>query len=309
MVSIIITYIDEVQFLSEALDAALSQTYSTKEVIAVCNDIVDRSLGADYPSVQWVHEPRRGSAFARNKGLQNASGEWIQFLDVDDLILPPKISEQLLVMATGAVVSPHVYQQVNGKKILSKWLPGDIWVGLLNSGLGSTSSMLWNKQAVMAVGGWSALYQSHQEYELLFRILKSAYSVGFCDRRDTIVRERKSGSITLLTQALRAKEGIILRESMYAFLQENALNTSERENAFLQYLFRQLRGIYIREPAKANMLYKKYFPAKKFYPEKNGILFYAILFKTFGFSITENIMGFYRKLRDTYLPVLPKNKS
>jgi glycosyltransferase involved in cell wall biosynthesis len=312
MVSIVITYIDEVDYLKDSLKSAQSQALTEVEIIVVCNDPVANhqnfSLAADTPEVVWIHEPIRGSAAARNAGLHHAKGEWIQFLDVDDLLLADKISNQLKQNATGAIVSPHTFKRLNGLTKKSRWIADDIWFGLLNSGLGSTSSMLWKREAVLKSGGWSSQYQSHQEYDLLFRLLKNGYTIATSDKRDTIVRERKKGSITLMTKPIRAKEGIRLREEMWTYLSEKDMNTPERKDAFLQYVFRQLRGIYLTDPVAAKTIYNKYFSDGTFVPEKGSISFYNFMYKSMGFQKTEGVIHLYRAIRDRYLPFLPKNK-
>ncbi len=312
MVSIVITYIDEIDFLAEAIESALKQELPEREIIVICNnqelnnDFISRPHGNQ--QIIWKHEPTPGSAFARNAGLLSASGDWIQFLDVDDLLMPSKITNQSGKSDMGAVVSPHLYRHLGGNQESSKWLSDDIWTGLLNSGLGSTSSMLWNKKALLDVGGWSPDYQSHQEYELLFRLVARGYDIFCVDRKETIVRERKSGSITQQTKPVRVQEGIRLRETMWKYLEEQSLNTPERKKAFLQYIFRQLRGLFLTDPAAAQKTYAKYFSSNPFSPEKNGIPFYALLYHMLGFNRTEQFFQFYRGLRDKYLPFLPKNK-
>ena len=174
MVSIIIPYIDEHNYLSEALASAVEQQGIEKEIIVVCNAKTEPSenqvIPGEFVDIKFVHEPTAGSAYARNAGLHHAKGEWIQYLDVDDLISSEKIKHQINSGDADVVVSPHSFLFLNGKKENSKWLPVDTWCGFLNSGLGSTSSMLWKRQALLDVGGWNTDYQSHQEYELLFRL-------------------------------------------------------------------------------------------------------------------------------------------
>lgn len=311
MVTIIITYIDEDGFLREALDSALDQTLPDKEIIVVCNDLDNHNavFESEYAQhkIMWLHTPVKGSARARNLGLSRAKGEWIQFLDVDDLLLPGKIEGQNKVARGGAVVSPHLFKRTNGKTETSKWLPKDIWEGLLNSGLGSTSSMLWNTSALKSAGGWSSDFNSHQEYELLFRLLKTGYEVTPLRNMDTIVRERKKGSITLMTKGIRELEGIRLREEMWDFLQRHAMQSPARKNAFRQYVFRQLRGLYRFDTSKAKAIYGKYFASEKFHPEQVSLPLYSVIYKTLGFNLTEKIFSTYASLRDKYLHFLPTN--
>ena len=311
MVSIIITYIDEIGFLREALDSALSQTISGKEIIVVCNDVINRNTDVEplYQQYQitWLHTPVKGSAHARNFGLSHAKGEWIQYLDVDDVILPGKIEAQKAVASGAVVVAPHLFRGIDGKTQKSKWIPEDIWEGLLNSGLGSTSSMLWKAASLKHAGGWSSNYQSHQEYELLFRLLKQENEVTPFDRNETIVRERKRGSITLMTKGIRELEGIQLREEIWNYLQRNSLQSAARKNAFRQYVFRQLRGLYRFDEAKAKAIYTKYFSSDKFQPEQIKLPLYSVLYNTIGFNLTEKIFSTYALFRDKYFHFLPKN--
>ncbi len=311
MTSIIITYIDEQSFLAEAVQSALAQHLDEMELIAVCNapSLPDGyHVYPDQPNIKFIYEPTAGSANARNAGLRSANGDWIQFLDVDDLLLSGKIAHQLTQAKGGAVVSPHLFKFTDGSTTQSKWMPQDIWCGILDSGLGSTSSMLWHRETLMTLGGWSVTYKSHQEYELLFRIAAAGYSISCVDLRETIVRERHSGSITLQTQPVRAREGIELRENIWKYLVQHGLDTAERKNSFLQYIFRQLRGLYRLDRDAALMIFKKYFSAEQFSPALTGIPFYSFLYKTLGFKKTEQLFSFYTKSREKYLPFLPVNR-
>lgn len=297
MVSIIIPYIDEQDYLAEALASAMGQQGVETEIILVCNN---STLAVEYTPIPegvkeviFIHEPQPGSAHARNAGLKVAKGEWIQYLDVDDLLETDKIHHQLATNNADVIVSPHTFLYLDGKKENSKWLPEDIWSGLLNSGLGSTSSMLWKREALLDVGGWSPAYQSHQEYELLFRLLAAGKIVGTNDHCETIVRQRKGGSITVTSKPVRVKEGIQLREMMWDHLVSEGDDTPERFEAFRQYIFRQLRGLFRQDKHEALILYEKYFSNTPFTPKKIHVPGYSILYRLFGFKLTESIIQFY----------------
>lgn len=294
MVSIIIPYIDEHNYLADAIASAVGQLDIEKEIIVVCNAtaIPDgyNPIPDDYPDILFIHEPQAGSAHARNAGLRQAKGEWIQFLDVDDILHPDKIYHQLQHDSADVIVSPHTYLFLNGKRENSKWLPADLWIGLLNSGLGSTSSMLWRREALIEAGGWNSAYQSHQEYELLFRLASAGRKIVPNDHCETIVRQRKSGSITSTTKLVRVREGIILREMIWNYLESIGEDTPERFDAFRQYMFRQLRGLFRQDESEALALYEKYFSKTPFVPRDIHVPGYAILYRIFGFKRTESFI-------------------
>lgn len=312
MVTIIITYTDESDFLQEALRSALAQTVGGFNILVVCNDDIQHSYVdnefAGHPAIRWLHEPVRGSAHARNTGLQHSTGDWIQYLDVDDILLPDKIQNQLADPDAGAIVSPHIYRHLSGRTEFSRWQADDIWAGLISGKLGSTSSMLWSRKALMEVNGWNIAYQSNQEYELLFRLAKNNFPIIPVSHHETIVRDRLQGSITRMTRSSRAEQGIALRESIWEFLVANQMHTAERLMELRQYIFRQLRATYRRNPTNTLAIFNRYFENASFSPEGIGIPLYPIIYRTFGFSRTENIYTFYSMLRDKFLPFLPTNK-
>lgn len=294
MVSIIIPYVDEYDYLVEAIASAVVQQGVDKEIIVVCNSSSDSKgylpVLEQHPDIICLHEPHRGSPYARNAGLRQAKGEWIQFLDVDDLLPPEKIKYQLAVGQGDVIVSPHTFLYLNGKQGKSKWLPTDMWCGLLNSGLGSTSSMLWRRDALLDVGGWNAAYKSHQEYELLFRLAAAGREIVPYGGAETVVRQRQTGSITIMTQSARVSEGIRLREDMWTHLCMQGEDTPERFEAFRQYIFRQLRALYRQDIQKAEFIFEKYFLTIPFTPKDIHVPGYRWLYEMFGFQKTEALI-------------------
>ena len=113
MVTIIIPFFDELHYLEDAIISVIDQQLEDFEILVVCNQ-------------DQLPDGLRGSAFARNKGLFEAKGTWLQFLDVDDLLMPSKIQTQLKYPDAAIVVSPHTYHFVSGKVVPSAWVPTDL---------------------------------------------------------------------------------------------------------------------------------------------------------------------------------------
>lgn len=96
--SIIIPIYNEETYLREAIDSVLAQTVSDWELLLVDDGSTDNSFAicADYAAmdkrIRVLRQPNRGLSAARNAGLAAAKGEWIAFLDGDDL-LPPAALE------------------------------------------------------------------------------------------------------------------------------------------------------------------------------------------------------------------------
>lgn len=98
LVSVVIPTFNHAQFVTEAVESALSQTYQPLEVIVVDDGSTDetKSVLAPYVGrIQYVRQENRGLSAARNVGIGRASGEWIALLDADDLWSPHKIQLQV----------------------------------------------------------------------------------------------------------------------------------------------------------------------------------------------------------------------
>ncbi len=103
LVSILIPCYDAAPWLAATLESALSQTWPCCEIIFVDDGSRDDSLAIARTftarGVTIVAQPNRGASAARNHGLRLARGDFIQFLDADDLLAPDKIAHQLSALA------------------------------------------------------------------------------------------------------------------------------------------------------------------------------------------------------------------
>jgi glycosyltransferase involved in cell wall biosynthesis len=120
-VSVVIPCYNGARFLRETLDSALAQTSPTLEVIVVDDGSTDDSaaLAESYgPPVRVIRQPNQGESVARNRGIAEARGEWVAFLDADDLWLPEKLAEQGKLMApeVGAVCSANRARYPDGRE-------------------------------------------------------------------------------------------------------------------------------------------------------------------------------------------------
>lgn len=111
-ISVIVPVYKAESFLRDCIDSVLSQTFTDYEIILVddgspdnCGRICDE-YAANYSCVSVIHQENQGQAAARNHAMAMAKGEWICFVDSDDLI-HPKTLELLYqaVMDNGTSVS------------------------------------------------------------------------------------------------------------------------------------------------------------------------------------------------------------
>ena len=97
-VSVVIPTYNCARFLGRTIDSALGQTYRDFEVIVVDDGSTDetQSLVVGYgEAVHYVYQPNQGASAARNVALSRAGGEFIAYLDADDLWSPEKLARQI----------------------------------------------------------------------------------------------------------------------------------------------------------------------------------------------------------------------
>ncbi len=106
LVSILIPCHDAAPWLAQTLESALAQTWPHREIIVVDDGSRDDSAGLARTfhsrGVQLIEQPNRGASAARNTALAAARGDYLQFLDADDLLAPDKLEQQMKLAAATA---------------------------------------------------------------------------------------------------------------------------------------------------------------------------------------------------------------
>lgn len=99
-VSVVIPTYNYAQYIKEAIDSVLAQTYKDYEIIVVDDGSTDDTKGtvSQYgPEIEYIRQENQGPSAAKNTGIRNSKGEYIGILDSDDLWLPSKLEKQIKV--------------------------------------------------------------------------------------------------------------------------------------------------------------------------------------------------------------------
>lgn len=187
-VSIIIPAYKAVNFLERAVHSALAQEF-VKEIIIVEDGSPDDTyqmalqLEEKYDLVQvHTHENRvnKGLAATRNRGLEFASGDWIQVLDADDELMPGKIISQLRIIQSDStfVVGNSLDVYADGR-VTKRSFYENSWKGLIVGKFGISSANLFNRKAIATLGGFDGSLRTSEEYDLMFRLMKEGHMPVF----------------------------------------------------------------------------------------------------------------------------------
>lgn len=232
LVSTIIPVYNRPQLLREAVESVLAQTHRPIEVVIVDDGSDDETpkvaseLATGWPEVRYVRQNNEGPGPARNRGLAEANGEFVQFLDSDDLLLPEKFSRQIEDLRrhpecglSYCIASrpdlpgggPYSHRTAEAiQHILPTTLDHRVW---------PTLSPLWRREACDRIGPWGP-YRVWEDWEYdcragILDIRPIHTPAVLCQVRDH-VEARASGSPRGYTQAqwadfLAAQEAIVSR--------------------------------------------------------------------------------------------------
>jgi glycosyltransferase involved in cell wall biosynthesis len=185
--AIIVTY-NRRQFLAEAIDSVLAQTFFIKnpqdwELLIIDDGSTDQTelliqpYLEDWSNLGYYRQPHLGVSAARNRGLSLARGEFIAFLDSDDLWLPAKIEAQLSYLRAFPSAPFCLAEEIwirEGKRVNQarkhQKSSGYILDRVLSLCLLSLSSALFRRQLFSELGGFDESLPVGEDYDLGIRI-------------------------------------------------------------------------------------------------------------------------------------------
>lgn len=182
-VSAIIPTYNAMTYLSETVDSVLHQTFTDFELIIVDDGSSDRTVQwvseLEDPRVRLICQENQGATVARNTGITEARGEYIAFLDHDDLWHPTKLEKQVRCLdenpTVGLVHTWMVLVDEHGKstgRVMNSNAEGDIWKQLLEKNTVASSSVMLRRCCFETVGVFSPSrdFYTVEDWEFWIRI-------------------------------------------------------------------------------------------------------------------------------------------
>jgi glycosyltransferase involved in cell wall biosynthesis len=219
-ISVVIPLYNAEKYIGDTLESVLAQTYSTFEIIVVNNSSTDSSLDIvkKYSDVKVISQENQGPSVARNKGVALSKGDFIAFLDADDLWVPDKLKIQMEYFnnnpQVGLVYSK--YTSVRNGKILrtrpQNGYSGWIFTKLLYKSIIQTSTVMVKRECLDAVGPYDESFSLGDEYDMFLRIAKK-FQCGFVDKG--LIRYRIHDNNTSKNVFLFDKENLGVYKKIY----------------------------------------------------------------------------------------------
>jgi glycosyltransferase involved in cell wall biosynthesis len=303
LVSILIPCFNAERRVAEAIESALGQTWPEKEIIVVDDGSQDRSLDVIKSfgkRIRWETGPNRGGNMARNRLLALARGEWLQYLDSDDYLLPLKIQRQVEFLRDqpkcDVLYSPVLWVDCSRANVYQKVTaipePHDPWIMLARWYLPQTGGPLWRRQALINVDGWKPDQPCCQEHELYLRLLQSGAEFSYFGEcyaayryfsgDDTVSRRNR-------TEVRRRR--LEIEERAEQFLREHDELTPSRLQALNQARFEIARMAWLEDRMAAVEIVRRIKRGQpRFVPEPPAARrSYRWIYRIFGFGTAERI--------------------
>ena len=319
LVSILIPCFNAERWIAQAIESGLGQTWAEKEIIVVDDGSEDGSLDVIKSfgnRIRWVTGPNCGANVARNRLLELSKGEWLQYLDADDYLLPLKIERQMGFLHEHAecdvICSPMFlvegWENSDSTEVLAiPPEPRDPWILLARWQLPPTGGPLWRRQALMSVNGWKPDQPCCQEHELYLRLLQSGAQFCYFDECHAEYR-RFPNQITVSTRnrAEWRRRRLEINDRMEHFLLTRGDLTPSRRQALSQARFAIARATWLLDPVSASQIVKGIRQRQPgFVPESPAArVSYRWIYRMFGFEVAERVAACKRLLvgRSEQLP-------
>jgi glycosyltransferase involved in cell wall biosynthesis len=179
LISVVIASYNQGHFLSESIESVLTQTIPCYEIVLVDDGSTDASstVAERYPMVRYILQPHQGLHAARNRGLQEARGEYLVILDADDRLLPHHLAQSLQAFADhpeAAVVCGNyriIGDVENAHRHRCEPAPDSFGTLLAIGGFpGPPAVAMFRTNVVRQVGGIRAGFEANADYDLFLRI-------------------------------------------------------------------------------------------------------------------------------------------
>lgn len=192
LISVVIPCYNAERWIAATLRSVLSQDWENLEVIVVDDGSADDSaslIERDFPQVKLLRQKNQGVAAARNHGIKSATGEWVAFLDADDIWLPEKLKAQWSMLRSHPEArmiytawhvwtsdapepEPDLVQSLCGDMNAARWQGASGWIypELLLDCVVWTSTVLAQRFLLEEAGCFDESLRIGEDYDLWLRV-------------------------------------------------------------------------------------------------------------------------------------------
>jgi glycosyltransferase involved in cell wall biosynthesis len=263
LVSVIIPTYNSASYLPQALDSVFNQTFQDYEIIVVDDGSTDETEQVLVPYrelIKYIRKENRGPASARNVGIKHSKGDYIAFLDADDIWLPDKLQSQIgfmkknpeiQVLFTDCAIFDHQGLIMPSIKERYKVASCVTFEELLTEHFVAMSSIIVKRSCLEEIGLFDETLIGAEDYNLYLRLARK-FQFMYLDR--VLVYHRKhEKSLSKCLEQMRHDELANLDKIANLFPE---MNIPKRKLAAKIYLRFGIYHLNCRELAAARFCFK-----------------------------------------------------
>ncbi len=214
------------KFIRESINSVLSQSFEALELVVVDDGSTDQTCSlvpVSDPRVRLVSQKNGGPSNARNTGLRETTGEFVWYLDADDLLMPGAIATAVDALSDAPSLAGVVGRwslidesgnQTSGPRSL--WPAGvsgkkHLFGPMLQRTIFPPSAALFRRQAIQQVNGWDENIWCAEDRDLWLRLLSAGGQFLFTDREWMQYREHNSNA-TLNIERIKLHTELYVRK-------------------------------------------------------------------------------------------------
>jgi len=252
LVSILVPAYNVARWIEETLRSAIDQTWSRKEIIIVDDGSTDNTARVvrshECSFVKLVAQENQGAARARNRALSLAQGDYIQWLDADDLLAPDKIARQMeaALEASPRILFSSSFATFHVDPSRASFLPGPLWKDLspaewmtekfANNTWMNPAVWLVSRELTGAAGPWNPERSPDDDGEYFCRVVAASELVRFVPEARSYYRQWNATSLSRSSsiQALRSRVKSLELSIGHLLRLEDSRRTREAALSYLQ---------------------------------------------------------------------------
>lgn len=212
LVSILIPCYNAQAWLAETLESALAQTWSNKEIIVVDDGSKDNTLAVakrfESPTVKVISQENRGQSATENRAFQEAQGDFIEYLDADDLLKSDKIERQIELLGNGnsEFVAAGEWARFYNSPEEALFTPQPVWADMTpvdwlvccweGHYMMHGAAWLIPRKIANKAGPWNEKLSLINDFDYFSRVLLASQGVKFCWGARTYYRSGISTSLS-----------------------------------------------------------------------------------------------------------------
>jgi len=265
LVSILIPAYNAEKWIADTLRSAIAQTWEPKEIIVVDDGSTDGTLAVakqfESSNLRVVTQENQGAAAARNKAFSLCQGDFIQWMDADDLLAPDKISKQLdeldrlpsrrtlLLSAWGKFLHWHHRAQFVPTSLWRDLSPREfLFHKLMDNVFMQTATWLVSRELTEAAGPWDTRLLGDDDGEYFCRVLLASDGTRFVPEARVYYRSHAAASLSYVGHSPTKIEAHWLSMQLHIKYLRSLEDSERTRSACLKYLQRGLIHFYAERP-------------------------------------------------------------